>query len=219
MAFCLFVHWLMLWPFACWHQAITWNTVDISSAESCAIHLNTMALEMLNKVITITHFINYVPKINITPQGYNTSIVSVPQYYSQLPWHFSISCNAHFVTTRPAGYILTLCPLWTTHSLHFCDLTKYRYCQYYRGYHSLDPVISGCDFENATSNLVLLVLSSDPLDEWHGTIPLICWHWLMLCIGAVRQQANTWANFNPVLCRHMASICYNELNIDLFIWD
>ena len=29
------------------------------------------------------------------------------------------------------------------------------------------------------------------------------WLWLWLVPGAVRQQAITWANVNPDLCRHM----------------
>ena len=30
-------------------------------------------------------------------------------------------------------------------------------------------------------------------------------------LGAVRQQAITWANVDPDLCRHMASLGHNEL--------
>ena len=31
-------------------------------------------------------------------------------------------------------------------------------------------------------------------------------------LGAVRQQAITWAIVDPDLCRHMASLGHNELN-------
>ena len=34
------------------HQAITWTNVDLSSVESCTIHLKSIALEKLKKVIT-----------------------------------------------------------------------------------------------------------------------------------------------------------------------
>ena len=35
---------------------------------------------------------------------------------------------------------------------------------------------------------------------------------VMACIGAVRQQAITWASVDPDRCRHMASLGPNELN-------
>ena len=40
---------------------------------------------------------------------------------------------------------------------------------------------------------------------------MISQHWCRWWLGAVRQQAITWANVDPVLCRHMASIGHNEL--------
>ena len=36
-------------------------------------------------------------------------------------------------------------------------------------------------------------------------------HWFRLWLGAVRQQAITWANVDQCLCRHMASLGANEL--------
>ena len=35
----------------------------------------------------------------------------------------------------------------------------------------------------------------------------------MQWLGAVRQQAITWANVDPELCRHMASLDLNELTL------
>ena len=40
---------------------------------------------------------------------------------------------------------------------------------------------------------------------------MISQHWFRWWLGAVRQQANTWANIDPDLCRHMASLGLNEL--------
>ena len=37
-------------------------------------------------------------------------------------------------------------------------------------------------------------------------------HWFRWWLGAVRQQAITWANVDPGLCRQMASLGLNELN-------
>ena len=37
-------------------------------------------------------------------------------------------------------------------------------------------------------------------------------HWFRLWLGAVRQQAITWASVDLDLCRHMASLGHNELN-------
>ena len=36
-------------------------------------------------------------------------------------------------------------------------------------------------------------------------------HWFRLWFGAVRQQAITWANVDPDICRQMASLGLNEL--------
>ena len=41
---------------------------------------------------------------------------------------------------------------------------------------------------------------------------MICQLWFRLWLGAVRQQAITWANVDPDFCRHMASLGHNELN-------
>ena len=43
---------------------------------------------------------------------------------------------------------------------------------------------------------------------------MISQHWFRLWLGAVRQQAITWANVDPVLWRHMASLGPDELSSD-----
>ena len=43
-----------------------------------------------------------------------------------------------------------------------------------------------------------------PLDECHMV-------WLMISV-AIRQQAITWANFDPDICCHLVSLGPNELN-------
>ena len=43
---------------------------------------------------------------------------------------------------------------------------------------------------------------------------MISQHWLRWWLGAVRQQAKTWANVDPDICRHLASLDHNELNIE-----
>ena len=40
---------------------------------------------------------------------------------------------------------------------------------------------------------------------------MISQHWFRWWLGAVRQQVITWANVDPDLCRHMASLDPNEL--------
>ena len=40
---------------------------------------------------------------------------------------------------------------------------------------------------------------------------MISQHWFRWWLGAVRQQAITWANVDPNLCRHMASLGPDEL--------
>ena len=50
-----------------------------------------------------------------------------------------------------------------------------------------------------------------PSDECNWILLMISQHWLRKWLGAVRQQAITWANVDPNLCRHMASLGHNEL--------
>ena len=38
-------------------------------------------------------------------------------------------------------------------------------------------------------------------------------HWFKLWLGAIRQQAITWANVDPDVCRHLASLGHNELTL------
>ena len=42
---------------------------------------------------------------------------------------------------------------------------------------------------------------------------MISQHWFRQWLGAVRQQAITWANVDPDLCRQMASLGHNELTM------
>ena len=48
-----------------------------------------------------------------------------------------------------------------------------------------------------------------PSDECHKTLLMISQQWL----GAIGQQAITWANVDPDLCRQMASLGLNKLNL------
>ena len=48
------------------------------------------------------------------------------------------------------------------------------------------------------------LLMKMPSDECHGTFLKISQHWFRQWLGAVRQQAITWANVDPDLCHHMA---------------
>ena len=50
--------------------------------------------------------------------------------------------------------------------------------------------------------------------ECHWALLMTSHHWL----GAVRQQANTWANADPDICRHMASLGCNELTPIITQW-
>ena len=47
-------------------------------------------------------------------------------------------------------------------------------------------------------------------DIGHWILLMTHQHWFSLWLGAIRQQAITWANVNPDLCRHMASLGHNE---------
>ena len=54
---------------------------------------------------------------------------------------------------------------------------------------------------------LLLIKSSD---EWYRNLLMISQHWFRYWLGAVRQQAITWANVDPDLCRRMASLGHNK---------
>ena len=51
-------------------------------------------------------------------------------------------------------------------------------------------------------------------DECHWTLLRISQHWFRKWLGAVRQQAITWASVDPDLCHHMGSLGPNELSLD-----
>ena len=50
-----------------------------------------------------------------------------------------------------------------------------------------------------------------PSDECHWTLLMISQHWFRYWLGAVRQQAITWANVDSDPWRHMTSLGHNEL--------
>ena len=52
-----------------------------------------------------------------------------------------------------------------------------------------------------------------PSDECHWTFLMISQHWFRQWFGAVRQQAITWANVDPDLCHHKASLGLSELTL------
>ena len=49
------------------------------------------------------------------------------------------------------------------------------------------------------------------LDEWPRTPSMISQHWFRQWLGVVRHQAITWANVDPDVCRHMASLSHKGL--------
>ena len=53
-----------------------------------------------------------------------------------------------------------------------------------------------------------------PLDECRSTLLMISQHWFRQWLGAFRQQAITWANGDPDLCRHIASLGPNSYHIE-----
>ena len=72
---------------------------------------------------------------------------------------------------------------------------------------SLAPRRCECDSKNVFSILFYWLVSSDlhiimPSDECHRTSLMINSHWFRLWLGAVRQQAITWANVDQDLCHY-----------------
>ena len=54
-------------------------------------------------------------------------------------------------------------------------------------------------------------LAKLPLNDYHWTLLMNSQHWFREWFSAIRQQAITWSNVDPGLCRHMASQGLNEL--------
>ena len=50
-----------------------------------------------------------------------------------------------------------------------------------------------------------------PLDKRQWSVLTISQRWFRYWLGAIRQQAITWANVDQDLCRHMASLGHIEL--------
>ena len=48
-------------------------------------------------------------------------------------------------------------------------------------------------------------------NECYRTLEMISQHWSRWWLGAIRQQAITWANADSELCCHIASLGHNEL--------
>ena len=72
-----------------------------------------------------------------------------------------------------------------------------------------------CKFQSCFTDwylqiLILMIMSSD---ECHKTLLMISQHWFRWWLGAVRQQAITWASVDQDLQCHMASLGPNELNL------
>ena len=57
-------------------------------------------------------------------------------------------------------------------------------------------------------------LAKLPSDKYHGTLLMINQNGSKYWYVAVRQQAITWTNVEPDLCRHKASLGHNELMQD-----
>ena len=55
-----------------------------------------------------------------------------------------------------------------------------------------------------------------PSYECQWTIFMVSQHWFWQWLGAVRQQAITWANVDPDLCLHMVSLGHNELSYQVW---
>ena len=53
-------------------------------------------------------------------------------------------------------------------------------------------------------------------DECHNTSLMICLHWFRWWLGAVRQQAITWAYVDPNICHYLVSLGHNELTNAVF---
>ena len=128
----------------------------------------------------------------------------------QLEWQFSstaLEVRAWMKNYTPF-FINYLCNylLYDTHiDTSVFPLHCYHDCQI----NSLAPGRPRCHFKLQFSISFYWLVSSHrlrimPWDGCHGTSSMISQHWFKQWLGAVRQQAITWANVDLVPCRHIA---------------
>ena len=82
---------------------------------------------------------------------------------------------------------------------------------------SVGPGWYHCDSNRGLSEFILLITFRDTFfkllpSERHRTPLVISLLWFSLWIFAIRQQVTAWANFDPGICRHIASQGHNESN-------
>ena len=79
------------------------------------------------------------------------------------------------------------------------------------GFNSLAPGRCGSNFKNTCYKLISWAFCQIALRWMSQNTMMISQHWFSSWLGAVRQQAITWANVDPDLWHHMASLGHNEL--------
>ena len=109
----------------------------------------------------------------------------------------------------------------------FIVMHKYLYTKHYtvlRLFMSLSPGKCCNKIKTVISEYMLRVLSSWAptvqlfICEYHRAPLMTNQHWFRQRLGAVRQQAIAWAHFDPALCRHIVSLCNNELMNLWYYW-
>ena len=124
-----------------------------------------------------------------------TWLLVLPGY--QQPWYWIHMTNGCLASTRK-------------------DFNYLYLYMYHLSVNSLASGRSEGDSKKVIYNLVLLTGTFRYFhdnDECHRTLLMISQHWFREWLGAVRQQAITWASVDSVLCHFMASLGHNELKI------
>ena len=84
-------------------------------------------------------------------------------------------------------------------------------------FNSFVPKRCGSNFKSMIFKLIIQTVLAWALavkllsGKYHRTLLMRNQHWFRLWLGAIRQQAITWSNVDPVLCGHKMSPGHNEL--------
>ena len=163
------------------HQAITWTNVDLSSTWSSGIHSRVMFTWIIHILI-----LRLCLKL--------THLKSQPH----LPGDNELNLKWKFPSPRWCRSFLCA-DTWNSYTIEYSKT-----CANGSHFHTCKVTL---DISRSPTKIMIM-----PSDVYQRALLMIrSQHWFRYWIGAVRQQAITWANVDPDLYCHMASLGHNEL--------
>ena len=107
-------HWLRLWPVACWHQAIKWTNVDLSSVRFCGI-ITTSCLRHLLIQSTLLPQLSKCNLGTFSLQSYHVTNIYISYMYLFI---YNRSNSANNTTRTVCKRIWILSKFYSGHDTH-----------------------------------------------------------------------------------------------------